>query len=118
MEEGSQNLFVTAAAVEEIKKQLVKRGTPEGTFRVGIKSGGCDGFTYQLMFEDKPARSQDLTFNFDGLNVIVDKKSIVYINGSTLDYESSLMRKGFKFLNPNEKSSCGCGNSFSVQENK
>lgn len=109
------NICLSEAAITEIKKQLVQRETPNSSFRIGLKSGGCSGFAYHIQFEDDKPKEKDFVFNFNGLQVIVDKKSIIYLNGSELDWESSLMRKGFKFKNPNEKSSCGCGNSFSTE---
>lgn len=107
-------VFVSATAAEQIKKQLTKRGTPEAYLRLGIRGGGCSGFSYVLQFEDNPPKAKDILFEVEGVRVIVDSKSILYLNGSTLDWESTMMNRGFKFLNPNEKSSCGCGHSFTV----
>jgi len=112
--EKKNEVFVSAIAAEQIKKQLTKRGTPEAYLRLGIRGGGCSGFSYVLQFEDNPPKAKDILFEVEGVRVIVDSKSILYLNGTTLDWESTMMNRGFKFCNPNEKSSCGCGHSFTV----
>jgi len=116
MEAEAKNyqISLTPVAAEKVKDQLSKRGTPEAYLRLGIKGGGCSGFSYVLQFEDAPPRAKDILFDVEGVHVIVDNKSILYLNGTTLDWKKSLMDSGFKFLNPNEKSSCGCGHSFTV----
>jgi iron-sulfur cluster assembly protein len=106
--------FVSPSAVEQIKLQLTKRGTPDSYLRVGLKGGGCSGFFYVLKYEDSVPKTKDIVFDIEGVRVVVDSKSILYLNGSTLDWEKTLMKKGFKFINPNEKSSCSCGHSFTV----
>jgi iron-sulfur cluster assembly protein len=115
MEEAtSYHVSVSPNAAEQIKKQLSERGTPEGYLRLGIKGGGCSGFSYVLQFEDGPPKERDLTFESEGVRLVIDKKSVVYLNGTTLEWEQSLLYRGFKFINPNEKSRCGCGQSFTV----
>jgi iron-sulfur cluster assembly protein len=104
---------LTSKAIEMAKAALVKRGTPDSSLRLGVRGGGCSGVSYAIEFSDK-IRERDNVFDFDGLRVIVDPKSLVYLRGAVLDYEVKLMQHGFKFLNPNEKSNCGCGESFSV----
>jgi len=104
---------LTAKAVEMAKQALRKRGTPDGALRLGVRGGGCSGVSYAIEFSDR-IRERDRLFDFDGLRVVVDPKSLVYLRGSVLDYEVQLMQHGFKFQNPNEKGSCGCGESFSV----
>ena len=104
---------LTAKAVEMAKKALLKRGTPQAALRLGVRGGGCSGVSYAIEFSDK-IRERDQRFDFDGLCVVVDPKSLVYLRGAVLDYEIQLMQHGFKFQNPNEKSSCGCGESFAV----
>jgi iron-sulfur cluster assembly protein len=113
------SLEVTAKAVEAIKKQIAKRGVPETSLRVGIRGGGCSGFSYVIEFHDGAPRSRDRVYDFvaaDGtpVRVLVDPKSLLYLNGSELDWEQTVMQQGFKFRNPQEKSSCGCGHSFTV----
>lgn len=112
--EKKYEVFVSAIAAEQIKKQLTKRGTPEAYLRLGIRGAGCSGYSYVLQFEDDPPRVKDILFEVEGVRVIVDKKSILYLNGTTLDWEKTLVKSGFKFLNPNQKSACGCGSSFTV----
>lgn len=106
-------IFVSASAAEQIKKQLIKRGTPDAYVRVGVKGGGCSGFSYVFRFEDA-VQNRDLIFETEGVRIITDSKSIVLLNGLTLEWENTLMNQGFKFVNPNEKSRCGCGHSFTV----
>ncbi|MEO8797531.1 MAG: iron-sulfur cluster assembly accessory protein [Polyangiaceae bacterium] len=97
-----------------MRKQLDQRGTPDACLRVGIRGGGCSGFSYVIEFHDGDPRPKDRVFVRDGVRVVVDPKSLVYLSGTILDWEQTLMRQGFKFVNPNEKSSCGCGHSFTV----
>jgi iron-sulfur cluster assembly protein len=113
-EEKTLSITITPEAAEQVKKQLEKRGTPNGYLRLGLKGGGCSGFSYILQFEDGPPKDRDKTFECEGVNIVVNQKSLIYLNGTTLDWEMGLLKQGFKFLNPNEKTSCGCGNSFSV----
>lgn len=103
--------MLTPKAVEMAKKALERRGTPDAALRLGVKGGGCSGASYVIEFADK-VRPTDLLFEFDGLRVVVDPKSLVFLRGSELDYEVKLMGHGFKFRNPNEKRGCGCGQSF------
>lgn len=108
-------LTITDKAVEFARQKLAARGTPDAAVRLGIKGGGCSGFSYVIQFEDDPPRERDRVFEAGGVRFIVDKKSLVYLAGSALDYERTLMFQGFKFRNPNEASSCGCGHSFTVR---
>lgn len=110
---GPGRLELTPKAVEMARKALLKRGTPEAALRVGVRGGGCSGASYVIEFADK-IRGRDLVFEFDGVKVVTDPKSLVYLRGSILDYEVKLMQHGFKFLNPNERASCGCGTSFGI----
>lgn len=111
----SRGVHVTAAAVEYAKKRLEKRGTPNAAVRLGIKGGGCSGFSYVIEFSDEEPRSRDTVSEFDGVRFYIDKKSMLYLNGSTLDYVNTLIFQGFKFLNPQEATKCGCGHSFTVK---
>lgn len=108
-------VFVTPQAVAAAKEKLAKRGTPDAALRLGVRGGGCSGFNYVIEIHDGPARERDHEFDFDGLRVVVDKKSMVYLAGTTLAWEKTLMQQGFKFENPQEASSCGCGHSFTVK---
>lgn len=114
MEEKQFQIFVSELAMEQIKKQLAKREAPNSYLRLGVRGSGCSGFSYVLKYEDAKPKEKDLIFNINDIQVIVDKKSILYLNECTLDWEKSLMKTGFKFINPNETSVCGCGNSFNL----
>ena len=87
--------------------------TPKLTIRVGVKSGGCSGLEYVLKF-DKEKTDIDQVFEDNGIKIIVDKKSFLYLVGTTLEYSGGLNGKGFVFNNPNAKRTCGCGESFSL----
>jgi iron-sulfur cluster assembly protein len=106
-------VFVSLAAAEQVKLQLQKRGTPEAYLRLGVRGSGCNGFSYALQFEEAP-KEKDKVFQENGINIVIDPKSLLILNGCTLDWEKTLMKQGYKFINPNEKSKCGCGHSFSV----
>ena len=111
--EAAAGVRLTPKAIAMAKAALVKRGTPNASLRLGVRGGGCSGVSYAIEFSDK-VRDRDNVYDFDGLRVIVDPKSLVYLRGAVLDYEVKLMQHGFKFLNPNEKAGCGCGESFSI----
>ncbi len=115
----SPGITVTPKAVDAIARQMKKRGTPEAALRVGIRGGGCSGFSYVIEFHDGPPHARDRVLDYvasDGtpVRVVVDPKSLLYLNGAALEWEQTLMRQGFKFANPNEKTGCGCGTSFGV----
>lgn len=103
---------VTPKAVGKIKEAFAKQGVTGG-LRLGVLGGGCSGLSYQFKFEPKP-RPTDQVFDFDGVRVYIDPKSMVYLDGMTLDYKESLMHSGFAFDNPHATKSCGCGSSFSA----
>lgn len=105
---------ITPAAAAAIRRQLEKRGTPNSSLRVGIRGGGCSGYSYVIEFHDGDPQPHDRVFELEGVHVVIDPKSLVYLTGSKLDWESTLMQRGFKFVNPNEASNCGCGHSFTV----
>ena len=113
------SITVSPKAVEAIKKQIQKRNTAETSLRVGIKGGGCSGFSYVIQFHDGPPQARDRVYDYtaeDGtqVRVVCDPKSLIYLDGTELDWEQTLMSQGFKFKNPQEKTSCGCGHSFTV----
>jgi iron-sulfur cluster assembly protein len=112
---GSQSgIQVTDRAVKRIKIAIAKEGISpeEGGLRLGVLGGGCSGLSYSIKFDTRP-RERDRVFEFDGVRLFVDPKSFIYLHGMTLDYEETLMRQGFNFINPNSTRSCGCGSSFS-----
>jgi len=104
---------LTPKAVEMAKKAIARREQPAAALRLGVRGGGCSGASYVIEFADR-IRDRDRVFEYDGLKVVVDPKSLVYLRGSVLDYEVKLMSHGFKFQNPNEKKGCGCGESFGI----
>jgi iron-sulfur cluster assembly protein len=107
-------LQISENAGKLIRKMIAKNGLPEGGLRIAIKAGGCSGLSYTFAWEPA-ARAGDQTFEGpEGSRVFVDAKSFKFLDGTTLDYDTSLVSKGFIFNNPNAKSSCGCGTSFSV----
>ncbi len=106
-------IAVTTTAATQIQKLLAKRDDAQG-LRVGIKAGGCSGFEYVFEWEVAP-KEQDLVFEGpDGVKVWVDPRSHRLLDGTTLDYDTSLVSRGFIFQNPHAKQTCGCGTSFSV----
>ena len=104
---------VTDKAVAEIKKAAAGRATPPKGLRVGIRGGGCTGFSYLFEWSDTEPRPEDKVLSFeDGkVRVFIDPKSFIYLDGSTLEYQTTMMGRGFKFTNPNVKGTCGCGES-------
>jgi iron-sulfur cluster assembly protein len=112
---GKRTVHVTEQAVAFARDKLAQRGTPDAAVRLGIRGGGCSGFSYVIQFDDEAPKERDYIFEFGGIRFLVDKKSLIYLAGSTLDYEKTLMFQGFKFRNPNEAASCGCGHSFTVK---
>jgi iron-sulfur cluster assembly protein len=110
----AQGLQVTEQAIKRIRIAMAKEGVSpeEGGLRLGVMGGGCSGLSYSIKFDSRP-RERDRIYDFDGVRVFVDPKSFLYLHGMTLDYEETLMRQGFNFINPNSTRSCGCGSSFS-----
>jgi iron-sulfur cluster assembly protein len=105
-------IHLTEAAAKEIRKIKAEEGlAADVPIRIGIKGGGCSGFTYTFDFDSKKGRF-DLEYESQGLKVLVDKKSHLYIDGTEVDWSYSLMDRGLKFTNPQAKGSCGCGTSF------
>jgi iron-sulfur cluster assembly protein len=105
-------IILTEAAAKEIRKAKTEGGLAEEVpVRIGVKGGGCSGFTYTFDFDGKKGRF-DLEFESQGMKVLVDKKSHLYIDGTTVDWSYSLTDRGLKFTNPSAKGSCGCGTSF------
>lgn len=106
-------IALTPAAVKKVRELAVAENAVGKPLRVGVKGGGCSGLSYTLTFENEPG-PHDQLFEFDGLRVLLDPKSALYITGITLDFSDALVGGGFKFGNPNAKRSCGCGESFSA----
>jgi len=105
---------VTETAATHIRKLLTKEHVQASGLRVGVKAGGCSGFEYVFAWEAGP-RPDDLVFEGpEGVRVWIDPRSHRVLDGTTLDYDTSLLSRGFVFQNPHAKSTCGCGTSFSV----
>jgi iron-sulfur cluster assembly protein len=105
---------ITERAIKEALRIIEEQSLPEGTaLRVGVKGGGCSGFSYTLGFDDE-VKELDQINDTHNLRIVCDPKSFLYLNGTQIDFEESLMGRGFKFNNPNASNSCGCGESFSV----
>lgn len=99
---------------EAASKQIVKLG--KGPLRVGVKAGGCSGFEYTFAWDSEQKPTDQVYTGADGAMVFVDPRSLRLLDGTTLDYDTSLMSKGFVFQNPHAKNTCGCGVSFSIED--
>jgi iron-sulfur cluster assembly protein len=110
---AGKGIGIAETAVVRLKRLLEERNTPEAGLRLAVKGGGCSGLAYHMEWTDKP-RDRDKIFERDGVRVFVDPKSYLYLMGTELVYEETLLAAGFKLANPNEKAACGCGESFSV----
>jgi iron-sulfur cluster assembly protein len=107
-------ISLTPRAIQEIRRIITEQKLPESTaLRVGVKGGGCSGLMYDLIFDDQ-MKEGDKVFEDNGVKVVVDKKSLLYLLGTTLDFSGGLNGKGFQFINPNASRTCGCGESFSI----
>jgi iron-sulfur cluster assembly accessory protein len=107
----TQGLVLTDSAAVKVKSLLDAEGQPELALRVAVRPGGCAGFQYDLFF-DASHLEGDVVKSFGGVNVVIDKASIEYVNGAVIDYVDSLSESGFKIENPNATGGCGCGKSF------
>jgi iron-sulfur cluster assembly protein len=106
-------LALTEKAATEVKKIMTEQKFDEQTvLRVGVTGGGCSGFSYALGFDKAFDEKNDSRFDCHGVNVVVDKKSALYLDGTTIDFHEGIDRRGFTFENPNAVKSCGCGSSF------
>jgi iron-sulfur cluster assembly protein len=110
---GTPAITLSEAALKEVKRLMNVQGITEGGLRVGIKGGGCSGLSYTINFDDKIGQ-YDSVFETDGVKLIVDAKSAIYLQGTQLDFQKDLMGGSFKFVNPNAQKTCGCGESFSA----
>lgn len=107
-------IVITEAAAAAILGKAEKRGRPGQSLRVKVKGGGCSGATYTMSYEDGPAPDGDFVTTQHGATVIVDARSVVFLKNSTLDFKADLMSQRFVWTNPQAKSTCGCGESFSI----
>lgn len=106
-------ISLSDSAADRVRKFLANRGKGVGV-RLGVKTTGCSGLSYVLEFVDEMNEAEDAVFTDKGINVIIDKKSLVYLDGTELDFVREGLNEGFKFNNPNVKGECGCGESFTV----
>jgi iron-sulfur cluster assembly accessory protein len=104
---------LTDNAVSKVKEILTSQEPAPAGLRISVVGGGCSGFSYSMAFENTP-NMLDKTYNYDGLKVFIDQASLLYLDGASVDYVETLEGSGFKFENPNVKSTCGCGSSFSA----
>ena len=106
-------VILTSKAIAKVKEIMGQQDPAPAGLRVGVVGGGCSGFSYSMSFENAPGM-MDKVFDMDGLKVYVDATSVMYLDGCKVDYLETLEGAGFKFENPNVKSTCGCGSSFNV----
>ena len=104
---------LTPTAVGKVKEILEAQDPKPSGLRIAVVGGGCSGFSYSMAFENNPGLL-DKTYSYDGLKVFVDQASLLYLDGAEVDYVETLEGSGFKFNNPQVKSTCGCGSSFSA----
>ena len=110
---SSQPVSLTPTAIAKVKEIMSTQNPVPAGLRIGVVGGGCSGFQYSMSFENQ-AGMMDKVFKFDDLKVFIDATSLMYLNGCVVDYVETLEAAGFKFENPNVKSTCGCGSSFSA----
>ena len=104
---------LTDIAKQEVKKLIDQQGKPGAFLRVGVKGGGCSGLSYEVQFDDA-VKEYDRVYDIEGVKVVCDSKSFIYLDGMAIDYSKELVGGGFKFIIPNATGTCGCGTSFSA----
>ena len=107
-------ITLSASAVEEVKRLIEKEQKQNIALRVGVKGGGCSGFSYHISLDEATPKQYDTLLEQGGIKILVDAKSHLYLDGTTIDYKNGMMGGGFEFQNPLAKKSCGCGHSFDV----
>ena len=108
-------ITLTSSAAEQVKQLLAKESNPASmALRIGIKGGGCSGMSYVFALDEATPKQYNKLFEQEGVKVIIDAKSELYLDGTTIDYKTNMMGGGFEFSNPNAKKSCGCGSSFTI----
>ena len=107
-----KGVTMTSRAAKVMREQISKRGNPGAVVRFGIRGGGCTGFSYLFEFDDRGPRANDHVSEKDGVTLVVDPKSMFYVEGTVIDFETGIRGHGFKFDNPKVDDSCGCGESI------
>lgn len=113
MASAFKGVGMTELAASKARQMLEARGTPDAAIRIGVTTTGCSGLAYKLEYTDA-VETGDQVFENHGVRVVVDGKSILVLDGTEVDFESTAFKSGFKFINPKEKDRCGCGESFKV----
>lgn len=111
---NTSEVLVSKEAAKYIAEYILSHNMINAYIRLGVKGSGCNGLSYHIEFESDNIKDKDIVYDQLGVRLVIDNKSIKYLNGSTLDWKKSLMSTGFKINNPQETSRCGCGNSFST----
>jgi iron-sulfur cluster assembly accessory protein len=106
-------ITLTETAIDKVRSIIETQDPKPAGLRIAVVGGGCSGFSYSMAFENTPGML-DKTYDFDGLRVFIDQASLLYLEGARVDYVETMEGSGFKFDNPNVKSTCGCGSSFSA----
>jgi iron-sulfur cluster assembly protein len=115
LQENEMSVQLTETAAQEIKRVIEEQKLPAGiALRIGVAGGGCSGFEYKLGFDEKVDEQSDIVREMHGIRVVVDKKSLLHLDGTEIDYHNGIEKRGFVFNNPNATKSCGCGSSFDV----
>jgi len=107
-------ITLSTSALGEVKRMMNQEQKPNLALRVAVKGGGCSGFSYQMGLEEAAPKTYDTVLEQDGVKILVDAKSHLYLDGTTIDFKTGMMGGGFEFQNPLAKKSCGCGHSFST----
>jgi iron-sulfur cluster assembly protein len=108
------SIQMTETAAKRIRLLMDKQGLAEGGLRVGVKGGGCSGLSYTFAWDTQARAGDEIIDGPENTRLFIDRKSLIYLTNTVLDYDTSLLSKGFVFQNPNAKSTCGCGSSFTV----
>ncbi len=107
------SITITPSASDQVRRMMTENSLVDHVVRIGVSAGGCSGYSYVLDIVDEVQKT-DRRFAQNGVEIICDPKSYLYLNGTEIDYEDSMMGGGFKFNNPNAMGTCGCGSSFTV----
>lgn len=107
-------ITLTGKAVKQIKQIIADMNNTQEYLRIGVKGGGCSGYQYSLALDEKYDEKKDTLIEQDGVKIVVDKRSALYLGGASVDFHDEVMKKGFVFSNPNATGKCGCGSSFSM----